>query len=204
MQITWACKVGIKQQIGGKKILFKFAGQKNLPSIITLWRKASLTGHGLPFTGIILSLRFYVLWDKLNLALWGVKKLCVHLRRGDRYNNAYYMLDFWSLHHLDSKAAYCRALQALDTIIGLFVQTYQSQMGMISRIDPSLSPNIFRKPLIILAGVFWEAVTEKCHVDSLQFTVEKCRAIRQKYCDSLNTWSSRWHCACTWILNRSK
>lgn len=82
------------------------------------------------------------------------------------------MQDFWSLHHLDSKAAYRRVLQALDTIIGLFVQTYQSQMGMISRIDPSPTPNIFRKPLIILAGVFWEAVTEKCHVDSLQFTVK--------------------------------
>lgn len=31
------------------------------PDIITLKRKASLTGHALPFTGIILSVRFYIL-----------------------------------------------------------------------------------------------------------------------------------------------
>ncbi len=44
-------------------------GAEKPPNIITLQSKVSLTGHALPFTGIILSPRLCIRRDKLNSAL---------------------------------------------------------------------------------------------------------------------------------------
>lgn len=149
--------------VGGVKhrLLKATAQKRKSPNIITLQSKESLTGHAPPFTGIILSPRFPIRWDKPNLALWDAKRsVCTREEEPDIVVVAA---------RSDSGSRWGRRRGSITTepwghsapsmlylCIHIGGEWEWSLTSILSRL------NIFRKPLIRSAVTFWEALTVKC------------------------------------------